>query len=222
MQMSIITQQSTLQEVIQSWKDRIVCHPPRGIGAEAYIINSNTGDRVKYIEANCDSLRHNATNYDRLLVEIKANHTGIYKEAVLNTIKYEATRRAFKTQHEWIHNSYQGLINNVKTNNFDRQMLIKIDSLNQMVATRDRELKKLKSECKGGLQELQAAYKKLQRQLKKEQKHRHKLGKSNKSLGAYKGHFKRAQKKIAYLKTENKDLQKQVNLLEFQSKKANF
>lgn len=222
MQMSIITQQSTLQEVIQSWKDRIVCHPPRGIGAEAYIINSNTGDRVKYIEANCDSLRHNATNYDRLLVEIKANHTGIYKEAVLNTIKYEATRRAFKTQHEWIHNSYQGLINNVKTNNFDRQMLIKIDSLNKMVATRDRELQQLKSECKGGLKELQAAYKKLQRQLAKEQKHRQKLGKSNKSLGAYKGHFKRAQKKIAYLRTENKDLQKQVNLLEFKSKKVNF
>ena len=221
MQMSINTQQLTLQEVLQSWKDRIVCHPPRGEGAEAYIINSSTGDRVKYIEANCDSLRHNATNYDRLLVEIKAKHTGIYKEAILNTIKYEATRRAFKTQHEWIHNSYRGLINHLKTNNFDRQMLLKIDSLNKMVATRDRELKKLKSECKDGLQELQVAYKKLQRQLAKEKKHRQKLGKSNQSLGAYKGHFKKAQKKIACLKTENKNLRKQVNLLEFKAKKAN-
>ncbi len=70
MQMNINTQQLTLQEVIQSWKDRIVCHPPRGEGAEAYIINSSSGDRVKYIEANCDSLRHNATNYDRLLIDI--------------------------------------------------------------------------------------------------------------------------------------------------------
>ena len=221
MQMSLNTQQLTLQEVIQGWKDRIVCHPPRGTGAEAYIINSSSGDRVKYIEANCDSLRHNATNYDRLLIEIKQRHKGIYKEAVLNTIKYEATRRAFKAQHEWIHNSYQGLVNNVKSNNFDRQMLLKIDSLNKTVEQRDRELRKLKSECKGGLQELQIAYNKLQRKLEQEQQRRQKLGISNKSLGAYKGHFRRAQKKISILKTENKDLQKQVNLLEFKAKKAN-
>lgn len=218
--MSINTQLS-LQEIIQGWKDRIVCHPPRGEGVEAYIINSNTGDRLKYIEANCDSLRHNATNYDRLLIEIKAQHTGIYKEAVLNTIKYEATRRAFKAQHEWIHNSYQNLLKRVKTNNFDQQMLLKIDNLNKLVSQRDRELTKLKSECKGGLQQLQSAYKKLQRQFIQEQKRRQKLGISNKSLGAYKGHFHRAQKKIAVLKTENKDLQKQVNLLEFKTKKAN-
>ena len=218
--MSIDTQQLTLQEVIQGWKDRIVCHPPRGKGAEAYIIDSNSGDRLKYIEANCDSLRHNATNYDRLLVEIKNQHRGIYKEAVLNTIKYETTRRAFKAQHEWIHNSYQGLIDNVKTNNFDRQMLLKIDRLNKIVATRDRELKKLKSQCKGGLQELQTAYQKLQRQFAREQKRRQKLGISNKSLGAYKGHFYRAQKKIASLKIENKDLQKQVNLLKFKTKQV--
>lgn len=217
--MSIDTQ-VTLQETIQSWKDRIVCHPPQGEGASAYIIDSNTGDRTKYIEANCDSLRHNATNYDRLLVEIKAKHKGIYKEAVLNTIKYEATRRAFKFQHEWIHNSYQGLIKQVETNNFDRQMLFKIECLNKMVATRDRELQQLKSECKGGLKELQTAYKKLQRQYAREVKRREKLGVSNKSLGAYKGHFRRAQHKIAVLKTENKNLQKQVNLLEFKARKA--
>ncbi len=220
-QMSINTQQFTIQEVIQHWKDRIVCHPPQGEGADAYIINSNTGDRLKYIEANCDSLRHNATNYERLLTEIKAKHTGIYKEAVLNTIKYEATRRAFKTQHEWIHSSYQGLIENVKTNNFDQQMLAKIESLNKMVATRDRELNKLKSECKGGLQELQAAYKKLQRQFEQERKHRLRLGQSNKSLGGYKGQFRKAQQKIAVLKTENSNLQNKVNLLEFRTKKAN-
>lgn len=219
--MSINTQQFSLQEVIQSWKDRIVCHPPRGEGAEAYIINSSTGDRVKYIEANCDSLRHNTTNYDRLLIEIKGKHKGIYKEAVLNTIKYEVTRRAFKAQHDWIHHSYAGLIKQVKTNNFDRQMLVKIDCLNKMVATRDKELQKLKLECKSGLKELQSAYKKLQTQYAREVKHRQKLGASNQSLGAYKGHFRRAQKKLAILKTENKNLQKQVNLLEFKARKAN-
>ena len=219
--MSINIQQSTLQEVVQSWKDRIVCHSPQGKGVEAYIIDSNTGDRVKYIEANCDSLRHNATNYDRLLIEIKAKHQGIYKEAVLNTIKYEATRRAFKTQHEWIHQSYKGLIERAKTNHIDRQILFKIECLNKMVATRDRELKQLKSKCKGGLKELQAAYKKLQRQYAREIKRREKLGISNKSLGAYKGHFRRAQKKLAVLKTENKHLKKQVNLLEFKVGQVN-
>lgn len=219
--MSINTQQFSLQEVIQSWKDRIVCHPPRGEGAEAYIINSSTGDRVKYIEANCDSLRHNTTNYDRLLIEIKGKHKGIYKEAVLNTIKYEVTRRAFKAQHDWIHSSYAGLIKQIKTNNYDRQMLLKIESLNKMVATRDQELQKLKLECKGGLKELQSAYKKLQRQYAKEVKRRQKLSTSNQSLGAYKGHFRRAQKKLAVLKTENKNLRKQVNLLEYQARKAN-
>jgi hypothetical protein len=219
--MSINTQQFSLEEVIQGWKDRIVCHPPQGLGAEAYIINSTTGDRVKYIEANCDSLRHNATNYDRLLIDIKGKHKGIYKEAVLNTIKYEATRRAFKAQHDWIHDSYQGLIKQVKTNNFDRQMLVKIECLNKMVATRDRELKQLKSQCKGGLKDLQAAYNKLQRQYNQEVRRREKLGVSNRSLGAYKGHFHRAQKKLAVLKTENKDLQNQVNLLAFKARKAN-
>jgi hypothetical protein len=219
--MSIDTQQFSLSEVIQSWKDRLVCHSPQGKGAEAYIINSSSGDRLKYIEANCDSLRHNATNYDRLLIEIKVKHHGIYKEAVLNTIKYEATRRAFKVQHDWIHNSYQELIKQVKTNNFDRQMLIKLECLNKMVSTRDRELKKLKSECKDGLKNLQTAYKKLQRQYAREVKRREKLGVSNKSLGAYKGHFRRAQKKLTVLKTENKHLQKQVNLLEFKARKAN-
>ena len=216
--MSIDTQ-FTLQEVVQTWKDRIVCHPPRGEGTEAYLIDSNTGDRIKYIEANCDSLRHNATNYDRLLIEIKAKYKGIYKEAVLNTVKYEATRRAFKAQHEWIHFCYQSLIEQAH-NKPDRQMLVKVECLNKMVATRDRELKQLKSECKGGLKQLQTAYKKLQRQYAKEVKRREQLGLSNKSLGAYKGHFRRVQKKLAVLKTENRSLKKQVNLLEFKVKKA--
>ncbi len=216
---SIDTQQPTLQEIIQFWKDRIVCHPPRGEGKDAYIINSSSGDRLKYIEANCDSLRHNATNYDRLLTEIKAKHTGIYKEAILNTIKYEATRRAFKTQHQWIHESYQGLVKEVKSQNFDRQMVAKIESLNKLLAIRDRELQDLKSQCKGGLQDLQKQYKKLQRQLAKEQKRRQQLGINNKSLGAYKSHFHKAQKKIAVLKQENRHLKKQVKLLEFKPRK---
>ncbi|MEL6581333.1 MAG: hypothetical protein AAFQ14_16440, partial [Cyanobacteria bacterium J06621_12] len=104
---------------------------------------------------------------------------------------------------------------------FDRQMLVKIECLNKMVATRDRELKQLKNQCKGGLKDLQTAYKKLQRQYSREVKRREKLGVSNRSLGAYKGHFRRAQKKLAVLKTENKHLQKQVNLLEFKARKAN-
>ena len=116
-------------------------------GTEAYLIDSNTGDRLKYIEANCDRLRHNATNYDRLLIEIKAKYKIIYKEAVFNTVKYEATRRAFKAQHEWIDFCYH-FIKQTKHNNFGRQMLAKTECLNKMVATRDRELKQLNSDCR--------------------------------------------------------------------------
>ena len=79
----------------------------------------------------------------------------------------------------------------------------------------------LKCVRQSGLKELQTAYKKLQRQYAREVKRREKLGTSNKSLGAYKGHFRRAQKKLAVLKTENKHLKKQVNLLEFKARKVN-
>lgn len=216
---TIDTSQPSLQEVIQAWKDRIICHPPQGQGKDAYLINSSSGDRLKYIEANCDSLRHNATNYDRLLTEIKAKYKGIYREAILNTIKYETTRRAFKTQHQWIKDSHLNLIEQVKQQNVDIQMMAQLNNLNKLLQLRDRELNTLKTQCKGGLQELQKQYKKLQRQLEKEKKRRQQLGVSNKSLGAYKGHFNRAQKKIAVLKQENSNLKKQVKLLEFKSKK---
>jgi hypothetical protein len=207
------TQKPTLQEIIQQWKDRLVCHPPYGQGYDAYLIDSNTGNRIKYIEANCDILRHNATNYDRLLIDIKLKYTGIYKEAILNTIKYEATRRAFKTQHQWIHNSYQSLIKEVKTNNSNQPTVATIESLRKLIAIRDRELKELKFQCKESLQQLQAEYQKLQRQLEQEIEHRQKLSKSNKSLGAYKGQFRKAQKKIAVLKQENIALKKQIKTL---------
>ena len=216
---TIDTSQPSLQEVIQSWKDRIICHTPQGEGKDAYLINSSSGDRLKYIEANCDSLRHNATNYDRLLTEIKAKYKGIYREAILNTIKYETTRRAFKIQHQWIKDSHLNLIEQVKLQTVAPQMIVKVNNLNKLLQLRDRELKTLKTQCKGGLQDLQKQYKKLQRQLEQEKKRRQQLGITNKSLGAYKGHFGRAQKKIAILKQENSSLKKQVKLLEFKSKK---
>jgi flagellar biosynthesis chaperone FliJ len=135
------------------------------------------------------------------------------KEALLNTIKYESTRRAFKTQHQWIHDSYQLLIKDLKSNSFDREFISQIERLNKLIALRDLELDKLKTQCKGGLRELQVQYKKLQLQLKREQKRRQNLSKSNKSLGAYKGHFRRAQQKISVLKAENKHLQREVTSL---------
>jgi hypothetical protein len=99
-------------------------------------------------------------------------------------------------------------------------MIAKIDSLNQLLVMRDRELQDLKFHCKGGLQELQKQYQQLQRDLAREQKHRQQLGQSNKSLGAYKGHFYRAQQKITLLKQENHHLKKQVKLLEFKPRKT--
>ena len=49
-------------------------------------------------------MRLPCTNYeDELLSEIKATgYSFTWKEAILNTVKYDATRRAFKAQHAWI------------------------------------------------------------------------------------------------------------------------
>ncbi|MGF1540124.1 MAG: hypothetical protein ACFCU5_06665 [Pleurocapsa sp.] len=85
----------SLQDIVQSWKDRIICLSPKGEGFSAYLVDSTTGELINYLHADCDHLRHLATNYDKLLPKIKFQYNGYLKEAILNTIKYETTRRAF-------------------------------------------------------------------------------------------------------------------------------
>ncbi|MBE9042923.1 hypothetical protein IQ255_00635 [Pleurocapsales cyanobacterium LEGE 10410] len=59
-----IRPQNSLQEIIQIWKDQIICFPPQGEGYDAYLVDSQGDNSINYIHASCDELRHLATNYN--------------------------------------------------------------------------------------------------------------------------------------------------------------
>ena len=140
---------NSLQAITQSWKDRIICFPPQGEGYRAYLLDTQNDEKVDYIHASCDELRHLATNYNLLFGKIKEQYYGYLKEAVLNTVKYEATRRAFRKQHEWIQKSYQSLIEQKKLNALERST--EIERLNEIVRFQKQEISKIKSEYCGQL-----------------------------------------------------------------------
>ena len=149
-----IRAKGSLQSIIQTWKDQIICLSPKGEGYNAYLIDSRSGSLINYIHANCDELRHSATNYDSLLMKIKQKYDGHLKEAILNTIKYEVTRRAFKKQHEWIQNSYKVLIAQ-KQLNVDQQSQ-EIQQLKKIISEQQLEVANIKRECQGQLAAIQA------------------------------------------------------------------
>ena len=151
--MNVLKTKGSLQEIIQTWKDKIICFSPKGEGYHAYLVDSRTGNLLNYIKADCNILRHHATNYDSILIEIKSQYNGYLKEAVLNTIKYEATRRAFKKQHQWIQDSYQRLIEQQKIN--IEQKSDEIKHLKQIVSQHNQSITELKSECRNNLARLQ-------------------------------------------------------------------
>lgn len=136
--------QNSLQIIVQSWKDRIICFPPQGEGYGAYLINDRDGSIVNYIQANCDELRHLATNYNSLFKKIKDEYYGYLKEAVLNTVKYEATRCAVRKQHEWIQESYQNSIEQKELS--VEQQQAEISRLKQIISQQTREVIELKSQ----------------------------------------------------------------------------
>ncbi len=94
-----------------------------------------------------------ATNYDSLLIKIKSKYYGYLKEAVLNTIKYEATRRAFKKQHEWIQNSYKLLIEKQQLSAEQQESQIK--QLKLIIREQKQEVSAIKSECRDRLAAVQ-------------------------------------------------------------------
>ena len=146
--------QGSLQEIIQTWKDQIICFSPKGEGYNAFLLDSQTKESISYLHANCDELRHSATNYDSLLIKIKQKYDGYLKEVVLNTIKYETTRRAFKKQHEWIQNSYRDLL---AAKQLDaEQQAAAIQQLKQIISEQQQEVAQIKSECRGQLAAMQA------------------------------------------------------------------
>ena len=144
----------SLQSIVQTWKDQIICLSPKGKGYNAYLVNAKCGSLINYIHATCDELRHSATNYDSLLIKIKDKYDGHLKEAILNTIKYETTRRAFKKQHEWIQNSYKDLIEQKQLN--VEQKSAEIQQLKQIISEQQTEVAKIKSECRGQLAAIKA------------------------------------------------------------------
>ena len=144
----------SLQSIIQTWKDQIICLSPKGEGYNAYLVDSRCGSLIDYIHANCDELRHCATNYDSLLIKIKQKYDGHLKEAILNIIKYETTRRAFKKQHEWIQNSYKSSIEQKQLN--AEQQAAKIACLKQIISEQKQEISSIKNECRGQLAAIQA------------------------------------------------------------------
>ena len=97
------TGQNLAAEIIY-WVNRIEIFPPFKHEGQNCILDTLNNCPTLYMTATCDQLRHGATNYeDELLSEIKATgYSFTWKEAILNTVKYDATRRAFKAQHAWI------------------------------------------------------------------------------------------------------------------------
>ncbi|MDJ0592117.1 MAG: hypothetical protein QNJ72_19355 [Pleurocapsa sp. MO_226.B13] len=250
-----IRPKDSLQAIIQTWKDQIICLSPKGEGYNAYLTEPQTGNIINYIHANCDELRHLATNYDTLLIKIKQKHDGYLKEAVLNTIKYETTRRAFKKQHEWIQTSYKSSLEQKQLDaeqqtteikrlkqiiEEQRQEIAKIKSecrgqlvaiqaesllkqkeaeiaqkdreiarLNQQLEESDREINRLQSELNNGLKELKLKYKWLITQFIQDRTEKQKIDNNNKSLQSCQNLFKKAQRRIHLLQTENKFLRQE-------------
>ncbi|MGB5636996.1 MAG: hypothetical protein WBM44_27345 [Waterburya sp.] len=163
-----IKPQNSLQTIIQSWKDQIICFSPQGEGYSAYFVDSRDGSPVNYIRASCDELRHLGTNYNSLLTKIKEQFYGYLKEAILNTIKYEATRRVVRKQHEWIQSSYKIIIEQKELN--VEQQSIEIEYLRQIIDQQKQEIAAIKSECRGQLAAIQTEAKLKEKEAEIEQK----------------------------------------------------
>lgn len=151
---STIDKQNSLQIIVQTWQDQIICFSPQGEGYGAYFIDSRTGSPVNYIHASCDELRHLGTNYNSILNKIKEQYYGYLKEAILNSVKYESTRRAVRKQHQWIQSSYQKLIEQKELN--VEQQSLEIDNLKQIIAEQSKAIANIKSECRGQLVAMKA------------------------------------------------------------------
>lgn len=141
--------QNSLQIIVQSWKDRLICFSPEGEGYGAYLVDSRDGSLINYIHASCDELRHLATNYNAVMTKIKEQYYGYLKEAVLNTVKYEATRRAVKKQHEWIQNSYKNSIEQKELSIEQQQS--EIYHLQQIIDEQKQEFAAIKTQYQGQL-----------------------------------------------------------------------
>ena len=141
--------QNSLQIIVQTWKDQIICFSPQGEGYNAYFVDSRDGTPINYIHASCDELRHLGTNYNAILNRIKEQYYGYLKEAILNTVKYEATRRAVRRQHQWIQSSYQSSIAQKELS--AEQQADEIAQLRRVIEEQNRAISTIKGDCRGNL-----------------------------------------------------------------------
>ena len=133
-----VEKQNSLQIIVQTWKDQIICFSPQGEGYNAYFVDRRDGTPVNYIHASCDELRHLGTNYNAVLNRIKEQYYGYLKEAILNTVKYEATRRAVRRQHQWIQSSYQSSI--AQKEHSAEQQALEIAQLRQVIESQNQAI----------------------------------------------------------------------------------
>ena len=85
--------------------------------------------------------------------KIKEQYYGYLKEAILNTVKYEATRRVVRKQHEWIQSSYKTLIKQKELNAV--QQSSEIGRLKQIIDEQQQEIMTIKSKSQGQLEAIQ-------------------------------------------------------------------
>lgn len=167
---STIEKQNSLQIIVQTWQDQIICFSPQGEGYSAYLVDSRDGRLVNYIRASCDELRHLGTNYHSILNKIKEQYYGYLKEAILNSVKYEATRRVVRKQHQWIQSSYQALIEHKKLT--VEQQSSEIDALKQIIIEQNQAIAAIKTECQGQLAAISTNVLLQQKEAEIEQKNR--------------------------------------------------
>lgn len=136
--------QNSLQLMVQTWQDQIICFSPQGEGYNAYFVDSRDGSIVNYIHASCDELRHLGTNYNSILNKIKEQYYGYLKEAILNSVKYEATRRVVRKQHQWIQSSYQALIEQKKLS--AEQQASEIEQLRQVISEQSQAMDSIRGD----------------------------------------------------------------------------
>ena len=144
-----VEKQNSLQIIVQTWKDQIICFSPQGEGYNAYFVDPENGTPVNYIHASCDELRHLGTNYNAILNRIKEQYYGYLKEAILNTVKYEATRRAVRRQHQWIQSSYQSSIAQKELS--AEQQADEITKLRQVIEEQNKAISAIKTDYRGNL-----------------------------------------------------------------------
>lgn len=162
--------QNSLQIIVQSWQDQIICFSPQGKGYGAYFVDYRDGSPVNYIHASCDELRHLGTNYNSILNKIKVQYYGYLKEAILNSVKYEATRRVVRKQHQWIQSSYKELIEEKELS--AEQQSSEIGKLHRIIEEQNQAIAIIKGECQGELAVIQEEAILRQKEAEIEQKNR--------------------------------------------------